>query len=64
MIEEIAASLRHFGGVLRCHNCKFERRLDGRKINRYLSSGWPQHCGMTMEWVTQRLLDEEAFDGR
>jgi len=26
----------------------------------HLRSGWPKHHGMTMRWVTQRELDEEA----
>lgn len=54
----IAADLSGFGGILRCGTCGGEQPVGG--IARSLSNGWPSCCGLTMTWVTQRLLDEEA----
>lgn len=54
----IAADLTVFGGILRCESCHGERPLDD--ITGYLRTGWPQHCGKTMTWVTLKLLAAES----
>jgi len=54
----IGAGLQGFGGILRCTVCGIERPLV--RVGVALKVGWPEHCGYTMRWVTQRQLDEEA----
>ena len=57
-IHEITAeNLGKLGGVLRCRACKTRRPLGD--ISLKLRKGWPLCCGQTMEWVTQKKLDEE-----
>jgi hypothetical protein len=56
--DAIAGDLAVFGGILRCETCHGERPLGD--IAGYLSSGWPQHCGKTMTWVTLKLLAAES----
>jgi hypothetical protein len=56
----IAADLSLFGGVLRCATCGGERPLGN--VAGYLSHGWPEHCGHTMSWVTNKLLAAEGRD--
>lgn len=58
-MEHVPDTLAAMGGVLRCHECDHEERLAAKLIAYYLRNGWPRHCGYTMEWVTQRLLDAE-----
>jgi hypothetical protein len=54
----IGADLSGHGGVLRCTgDCKREQELGD--IAAYLRDGWPECCGYTMTWVTQRLLARE-----
>jgi hypothetical protein len=39
--------------------CGLEVPLNPNNIGYYLSNGWPEHCGYTMSWVTERLLKLE-----
>lgn len=55
--EAMAVELNQFGGVLRCQKCQTEQGIGD--IARRLREGWPKHCGYTMTWVTQRMLDGE-----
>lgn len=48
------------GGLLRCRQCGHEQALHDGDAGRYLFNGWPEHCGYTMTWVTQRQLDAES----
>jgi hypothetical protein len=57
----IAADLSGFGGILRCTECGWTRPLGDVACR--LRSGWPECCGYTMTWVTQRELDEEKASG-
>lgn len=50
----IAADLSVFGGILRCGTCKAEQPLGDP--GPYIRHGWPQCCGQTMTWVTQKQL--------
>lgn len=52
--DAAAAGLALAGGVLRCGACGAERPLGD--VARYLSRGWPGHCGATMTWVTTRTI--------
>ena len=60
----LAADLDKLGGVLRCKLCGHERPLQAGEAGHFTFNGWPKHCGKTMAWVTQKLLDEEAEDTR
>lgn len=41
------------GGYLRCEYCGHRAALRSE----YWRTGWPQHCGYTMRWWTQRQID-------
>ena len=58
--ESIARDLRPVGGILRCEQCGHEEKLQNARIGGYLASGWPECCGYTMMWITQRQLDAAA----
>ena len=53
----IGADLAPAGGILRCGTCGTEQPLGD--VGHHLGHGWPQHCGLTMTWVTQRMLSWE-----
>jgi hypothetical protein len=55
--EAIGADLAEAGGLLRCGGCGTEQPLGD--VADHLRNGWPQCCGYTMLWMTQRLLNEE-----
>ena len=59
--DAIAGDLADTGGLLRCQKCPAGQPLGD--IAGYLRDGWPQHCGRTMLWVSQKLLDEERAGG-
>lgn len=54
----IAADLATAGGILRCGECGTEQPLGD--VAHHLTSGWPQCCGLTMTWVTAKLLAAES----
>jgi hypothetical protein len=53
----IGADLAVFGGILRCNQCGTEQPLGD--IGGNLAHGWPECCGLTMTWVTAKLLAAE-----
>ena len=58
--ESLHQSVAIIGGVLRCEKCGAVEKL-GDVVNRiYGETGWPEHCGYTMTWVTGRQLRAEA----
>jgi hypothetical protein len=64
LVPAIAADLSGFGGILRCTGeCGRREELDRARIEACLRHGWPECCGHSMRWVTQRELDEEKRDG-
>jgi len=57
--QETGNDLDAQGGVHRCKVCGHEiphNQGDGAK---YLSKGWPEHCGKGTVWVTQKQLEDE-----
>jgi len=54
----IAADLATAGGILRCGECGTEQAPGD--VAHHLTSGWPQCCGLTMTWVTARMLAAES----
>lgn len=56
--DRVADDIAPFGGILRCNVCQTEAPLGD--IARNLRNGWPECCGYTMTWITQRQLDEQA----
>jgi hypothetical protein len=55
----IAAGLSLFGGILRCGTCGREQPVGN--VGPHLRSGWPKCCGLTMSWVTLKLLAAENW---
>lgn len=56
--ERVGESLvEDFGGFLRCETCRRSQTLDSEQAGRYMGVGWPQCCGHTMHWWTQRQAD-------
>ena len=55
--ERMGNDLAKLGGVLRSNKCGHEQTMTADQIAAYLRRGWPEHCGHTMRWVTQRELD-------
>lgn len=62
LYRAMATDVAPLGGLLRCTTCGAEHVLSENRIARFLASGWPQHCGYTMRWVTQRELDKEQHE--
>jgi hypothetical protein len=58
VMRQMMAELQSHGGILRCHVCQAEQPLGD--TGRHTAHGWPECCGETMPWITQRLLDEET----
>lgn len=56
--DATAADLAAAGGILRCSTCGAARPVGD--IASYLAHGWPECCGLTMTWVTAKLLAAEA----
>jgi hypothetical protein len=56
----IAADLAVFGGILRCNSCGAEQPVGD--IGGKLRNGWPECHGLTMTWVTRKLLLAEQRD--
>ncbi len=54
---DMGEDLKPLGGILRCDKCRKEQDLGN--VGHNLKDGWPECCGYTMTWVTQRQLDEE-----
>lgn len=86
---EMARDAAQIGGYLECQKrqglrrgnvCGFRIHIDEEpakatvQVRGYLRTGWPQHCGQTMTWVTafeaahgpeamrEPLLDDPASD--
>lgn len=57
---KVAADLAVAGGILRCGSCGNEQPLGD--VASHLSSGWPKCCGLTMTWVTLKMLLAEQRD--
>lgn len=57
--RSLGADLAHFGGFLRCEQCGHSAELGnpGRRVMGG-EGGWPKHCGYTMQWWTQRQIDD------
>ena len=55
--DELSDALSGFGGYLRCRTCGHSEDL-GDPGRRVTGEGWPQCCGYTMEWITQRQIDD------
>lgn len=55
MPETIGTDLQSFGGFLQCGTCGHRRPLGS--VGHKLRHGWPQCCGYTMTWWTQRQID-------
>ena len=54
---EIAVTRLHtFGGHLECGTCGKLAALND--IKNWLDHGWPECCGSTMRWWTQREIDQ------
>ena len=51
---KVAADLAVAGGILRCGTCGTEQPLGD--VGAHLSHGWPRCCGLTMTWVTRKIL--------
>lgn len=54
--DVLAESVNGFGGILRCGTCGATAPL-GNAGERLTRIGWPQCCGYTMTWWTQRQID-------
>ena len=58
--QAIGSSLNQMGGYLKCNRCGRQRAVGDTAV--HMANGWPKCCDKTMEWVTQRLIDEsEAY---
>ena len=55
----IGEDLAAFGGLLRCSRCSAEQPLGD--VGHHVGHGWPECCGLTMTWVTAKML---AFESR
>lgn len=60
--NSLTNDLSALGGLLRCTTCGHEQPLNKPAIAQYMQTGWPEHCGYTMTWVTQRLLNQEVAE--
>ena len=45
----IAKSICDVGSYLHCRKCGWSEMLTESQAAEYLGSGWPEHCGQTME---------------
>ena len=54
----ISTDLNDHGGLLRCGKCGLQQPLGDANARTFGGLGWPEHCGETMIWVTQRQLDD------
>lgn len=52
---EAGTDLQAFGGFLQCGACGHREELGD--VGSRLRDGWPQCCGYTMTWWTQRQID-------
>jgi len=59
-VAEVTKELDSLGGHLECTKCHKTKQLSKNKISYYLSNGWPECCGQTMQWYTQKELDKES----
>lgn len=62
MYAEITDSLDQFGGFLRCETCGSIKELEVGAAGRYTRKGWPECCGRTMRWWTQKQIDNGEID--
>lgn len=46
--KAIASDVFPNGAILGCTKCRFTQRATSEDCARYLSTGWPTHCGATM----------------
>ena len=46
------------GGVHRCKVCGHETAHQPGDGAKFLKNGWPEHCGQSTKWITQRQLDD------
>lgn len=53
----MSEALGGFGGFLRCRTCGGTAPLGNPGV-RVTRTGWPKCCGHTMEWITQRQINE------
>lgn len=53
----IGSELDQFGGILRCETCRLKVSMETGRAGRHLAGGWPECCGYTMRWWTQRQID-------
>lgn len=55
IMEQVAAEAFPKGAHLKCWNPKCDRgeRITTADCARYLASGWPEHCGQTMQLVRE-----------
>lgn len=44
----IAADAFPKGAVLTCSRCGYRETATSERVGRFLATGWPQHCGLTM----------------
>lgn len=58
--KAVGSELQGFGGFLRCRTCG--ERGDLGVVSNRLVGGWPKCCGYTMEWITQRQINEGYLD--
>lgn len=58
--KAIGSELQGFGGFLRCSHCGEREELGS--VGTKFEKGWPKCCGYTMEWITQRQIDEGYLD--
>jgi len=57
--DTMANSLADFGGHLECESCGRVEPFGGIAVK--LAHGWPECCGYTMRWWTQKeLVEREA----
>jgi hypothetical protein len=55
--ERVGESLaEEHGGFLRCETCGKVSGLNPGMAARYMTRGWPKHCGYTMRWWTARQI--------
>ena len=58
--ENIANSLKDFGGYLVCQKCGAKKQISKVSIPTSLEQGWPKCHGYTMTWITQKMFVEET----
>lgn len=58
--SKIEADIKPLGGVLRCRQCGYETQIADEPLGQYLAQGWPQCCGETRIWITDRQLRGEV----